>query len=776
LSPITVWPTKYVTGFNGDNLDALQSLPIVGAQEGLYEKYDCDAHFWPGYLMDSDTGEPLPQGIRVNKKGLKTILGDGMDIRFSLLPLDLDDEYAHAHGVPSRPEWREEIMDALGGLPEELLSGMGWYMTRGGARLLWTLDSLSLEEYLLALTAMRAKMSVYGIQADPLVDWGRGYRLPFVFREKVGFEEYDHDLESLGPLTWDWRSYKVPKESVFTQLGNAGRSSDGGDLAKVIDELRNKSLARLAGQLRRNGLEEEEILDALTIVNEKRCDPPLEDWEVAKIAHSIGTSYEMVAKPVFDPEVVPAEKLTADVTIPSQTKAYQPPHVVSASPPKLLLGSEGEMAHQTVDLLQEGGTQMVFDRASLWRYSPKNGVWGCLEDSEVRRFIAQEFDGCPVLNGLDKNGNWIIKPMKLSANGVKGVHKISCDLLSNAGFFESEKPGVATQDGFITLDARGEIDIQEPDMDNRATYFLDMKINQDDPKMFLKFLDECFEPDLDADRKILLLQEFVGACLMGMATKYQRAVILFGEGANGKSVFQKIVCSLFEGKSITAVAPQDMDNEYRRALLSRSRLNVVTEIPENDILESGSIKALIVGDELDARPIRQDPFSFHPRAGHLFSANTLPGVRDMSHGFWRRWMVIRFNREFSESEQIKGLDDMIIEKEKAQILWWALEGASRLAKNGAYSVPASVQMAVDSWRQEADSVAIYLENCCTVGNDYETSANKIYAHYREWSKTMGHGACSSTKFSVRMKRLGIPNQRKERGRVFRLRINPFAVG
>jgi len=773
MGPVTIWPSRYITGFNGENLEDLDSLPVLNADVAFAEKYDRDAHFWPGYLMDVDSGEPLPEGIRVNKRGLQTVLSDGMDIRFSVLPIDLDDDWAHKKGLPARDEWREETMEALGSLPDELLSGMGWYMTRGGTRLLWTLDALPLEDYLTALTAVQSRLSGFGLEVDILTDWGRGYRLPFVKREKVGYQEYEHELDTLGPLLWDWRSYKIPKESVFAQLGKAGARERKG-LDKVIDSNRNKALASYAGQLRRGGMEEDEIYSALSVVNLNRCDPPLDDDEVEGIARKIAGNYPMVAKPIFEPEVSTAEKLTADESLEVTEKTYQPPNVVQASPPRLLNGSEAEMATETVKLLQDG-TKIVFDRAFLWRYNSTRGVWGCLEDAEVRRFIAHEFDGCPTISGMDAKGNWKMKPMRLSSNMIKGVLKITCDYASKAGFFESERAGIATQDGFITLNENGDIDIQEPAMENRATYYLDMKVNQDEPKMFLKFLDECFEPDIDADRKILLLQEFVGACLMGMATKYQKAMILFGEGANGKSVFQNIVTSLFEGKTITAVAPQDMDNEYRRALLARSRLNVVTEIPENDILQSGGVKALIVGDELDARPIRQDPFSFHPRAGHLFSANTLPGVRDMSHGFWRRWMVVRFNREFMEHEQDKGLTDRIIENEKAQILWWALEGASRLAKNNNYSVPVSVQMAVDTWRQEADTAAVYLENCCAVGEEYETRSSQVYTHYREWAKSMGHGALSSTKFSQRLKRLGVRHGRKKNGAFFNLRINPFLV-
>ena len=47
------------------------------------------------------------------------------------------------------------------------------------------------------------------------------------------------------------------------------------------------SLTRVAGQLRRAGLSEAEMLAALRGVNERRCHPPLDDEEVAQIARNV---------------------------------------------------------------------------------------------------------------------------------------------------------------------------------------------------------------------------------------------------------------------------------------------------------------------------------------------------------------------------------------------------------------------------------------------------------------------------------------------------------
>ena len=56
----------------------------------------------------------------------------------------------------------------------------------------------------------------------------------------------------------------------------------------IPEGVRNDTLTRIAGSLRRYGCDEATIRAALSVVNAQRCSPPLPDAEVARIAASIG--------------------------------------------------------------------------------------------------------------------------------------------------------------------------------------------------------------------------------------------------------------------------------------------------------------------------------------------------------------------------------------------------------------------------------------------------------------------------------------------------------
>jgi putative DNA primase/helicase len=216
-----------------------------------------------------------------------------------------------------------------------------------------------------------------------------------------------------------------------------------------------------------------------------------------------------------------------------------------------------------------------------------------------------------------------------------------------------------------------------------------------------------------------------------------------------------------------------MECEYRRARLAGARLNCVSELPEADILVSGPVKAMISGDLISARHIRESPFDFRPTVAHLFSANMLPGVRDMSVGFWRRWVVLEFNRSFAPHEQDRGLAERVVSTELAEIASWAVAGAAQLAARGHYADPDSSVISLASWRKQADQLSAFIGAACekAESDDEYTAAASLYHEYVSWATLNGHHRLSSTKFGKRLKALGVGKTRKSSGVFYALSVS-----
>ena len=747
MAKLLVVPHRAVYGWAGVEDSRVERHPVTDLEQALKASYSTDAHLIP-YWVELADGTVMDRVPRLNLKGMDALEAMGHRLLYGSVWLDCDDKEV-AKGQPASQAWRDRFQAALEALPAEL-SDCGWYWTRGGARLLWLLPSPVVRAVYKALLAdLRRQvadvMAQERIVVDRLTDETRLYRLPDVVRDGARSGYVAH-LEELAPL----------ERGVL--MASAGKGPEGGSvfagiegvrepltLPTLMEENRNITLARLGGALRNLGLAEREILATLTEVAALRAPQWVPDaGELERIAQSVGR-YEA------------------------------PPLQVAVAPPDSLegvrwsLGSESEVADGTLEDL-EVSEPVVFDRSKLWLYSPMRGVFEELRPDQIQAHVTT-YDGTWIhTGGYNADGTPKVRPLKVGLSVTKGVLGLVQAKRAQPGWFDAAEDGLTLQNGFVTVE-RGRAALRPFSATQRSQAALPYPYA---PKMapdgFLAALRGCWAGDADCEDKIQLLREFVGACLLGMATRYQRGMVFLGSGANGKSTIQDIIGALFGDALVTAITPQDMGQEYRRAMLAGSRLNVVNELPEADILVSEAVKAIISGDAITARFIREQPFTYRPRCGNLFAANTLPGVRDMTPGFWRRWLVLEFNRSFTEREQDKGLAKRIIRTELGAIASWAIDGAAQLQARGRYAIPESSTRALEEWRSTADTVSRFVEERTVATEDFQLGAQALYEAFRGWAEQAGHKSMSRVKFGERLRLLGLEKHRKSTGWFYKLAL------
>lgn len=428
-------------------------------------------------------------------------------------------------------------------------------------------------------------------------------------------------------------------------------------------------------------------------------------------------------------------------------------------------GDQVELAQALIERLREKG-QIVFDDGALYRYSAKHHVFELVPEAE-QSVIVQSFAGAPT----GEKG----KPLALKRADVMGAIRLAWDVVSDVGFFANTPTGLVFADAFVEATPSGCIK-KTHSIEHRARFaypfeFVELAL----PARLVEFLNGVFKGDPDANEKIRLLQEYMGVALLGAATKFQRVLVLFGPGANGKGVFMTIAEASMPKGSSCAIAPQDWGDEYRLAMLAGKRLNIVSELPEADILETESFKAIVAGDSMTGRHIRQAPFTFRPVAGHIFSGNRLPGTNDQTHGFWRRILVAQFNRVFAITEQDSKLAEKIIAGELPSIVSWFLDGAARVFSQGSYTIPPSSAAAVEKWKRHADQVRAFVDEWTTkLALDSRTAtwtkAGDVYRAYRSWANDNGHRPVASNTFGVRMDHLGLPSRHTEDGNRYPVKL------
>jgi len=424
-------------------------------------------------------------------------------------------------------------------------------------------------------------------------------------------------------------------------------------------------------------------------------------------------------------------------------------------------GDHVELAQRLVAELQAEG-ETIHDDGLTWQYNDARRVFEPLSLARASQ-IVQSFAGCRVKS--DK------KPLRLRAADVGGAIRLAQDSLCRPEFFANAPRGVAFLDCFLEVTAENIVKHpHSPEHRARFAYGFDYQ-ERAEPEALLHFLSQVFSPDADASEKIAVLQEYVGASMLGVATRFQRAITQVGEGANGKSVLAAIVERAMPIGSVVAIPPQDFAHEYRAAMLAGKLLNLVSELPEADILDSESFKAVITGDTRTGRHIREAPFTFRPIAGHVYSANRLPGTTDQTHGFWRRFIVVGFNRIFVEREQDPKLAQRIVAAELPAIVSWFLAGAQRALQQNGYTVLPSSAAALEKWRRSADQVRAFVHDWTQplppdAASADGTNADTLYQDYRRWAHANGHKPMASNKFGERMTLLVLKSRHTSTGNVY----------
>lgn len=421
-----------------------------------------------------------------------------------------------------------------------------------------------------------------------------------------------------------------------------------------------------------------------------------------------------------------------------------------------------------------GDLAVIYDRSTFWVYDPSRGVYVEHDLAAMCRRVSA-YAGSPT--GPKS------KPLALSDGAVKGAVKAASWSVSKPGYLDGGPCGIAFADRFVTA-RDGEVVTLPLSHEHRAIHALPFPYEMDAPchkwsamlREVFRRVDEHGQSDEgDTEACISLLGEWTGTTLVGEATSRAVSLVLVGAGNDGKSSVLNVIRSLFPPSAVCAVSPQDWGRGFLLAVLAGKRINVVSELPEREIIDSERFKAVVGGDPLTAERKNQDPFDLECEAGHLFSCNALPPTRDQSDGFWRRFAVIPCDRRFQAHEVVRDLWREIVAEELAGIAAWAIEGAARAQRNRALTSPTSSASAKADWQHDSDAVRQFVAEACVAlelgaPSSVESGIGDLYEAFRRWCAATGHTVMARDKLARRLKGLGLEHRTKV-ARLYRLRVS-----
>lgn len=363
---------------------------------------------------------------------------------------------------------------------------------------------------------------------------------------------------------------------------------------------------------------------------------------------------------------------------------------------------------------------------SLYLYS-EDGYWKTIHGDYVELQALEEIDGDTIRSAHLSDIRRLVEKLSLIGrhypNRVLNEHNGHCNIRS----------------GMLELDT---LKLKEHHKDHLSTIQLPINYNLNATcERWLQFLDEIFEGD---SQRIAIVQEFTGLCLVP-DTSFQKAIIMVGEGANGKTTLIQVLEELLGRENISSVALADLGNEFHRVRLHGKLVNIASEIDPKTLEKSDYFKSIVTGDTISAARKHKDAFDFRPAVRLIFACNRLPRVRDTSHGFYRRLIILPFERRFEGDNADRHLKKKLL-AELDGIFLWALRGLQHLYQQGHFTESETVDEALSAYKRYNNPLMAFVQDSCEIDPNATTNKDTLYSEYQKYSEKYGYSAFAKESF------------------------------
>jgi putative DNA primase/helicase len=231
------------------------------------------------------------------------------------------------------------------------------------------------------------------------------------------------------------------------------------------------------------------------------------------------------------------------------------------------------------------------------------------------------------------------------------------------------------------------------------------------------------------------LQRLFGYCLTG-STREETLHFFHGAGANGKTKIIDAVSRCIGDYQTTTPMETFLLSKYQRhpteiADLCGARMVTAVETDEGRSWDEAKIKALTGGDEMKARRMREDFWSFRPKFTPVIHGNHKPMLRMIDEAIRRRMHLVPFNVIVPKEDR----DQQLGEKLRAEwpgILAWMIRGCALWQERG-LDPPATIVEATKEYLDSQDAVERWIDEECDKDKGSTELRSALFASWSAWA-------------------------------------------
>jgi len=254
----------------------------------------------------------------------------------------------------------------------------------------------------------------------------------------------------------------------------------------------------------------------------------------------------------------------------------------------------------------------------------------------------------------------------------------------------------------------------------------------------------------------------------------EKAFMFLGSGENGKSVCLGYIQSILGRNNVSNITLQDIaEDKFMRANLDGMSANIFSDLEQNELRKTGKIKAITSNEGIDVQEKYGQPFTLYPHCKLFFSCNRFPKVYDQTQGFFRKWIIIKWERDFeNDPERIEYLREKLDKNqdEKNLVFSCLVKIANKLNKVGKFTHSKDWKTIQKEWNENADPLNDFVENYI-IESDDNKGVRETYKFYKEIMYAKGEKPLGMGQFGKALREYFDQEVIKEEGKSKRVWLN-----
>ena len=272
------------------------------------------------------------------------------------------------------------------------------------------------------------------------------------------------------------------------------------------------------------------------------------------------------------------------------------------------------------------------------------------------------------------------------------------------------------------------------------------------------------------------LQKWAGYMLTGSAAE-EKLLFLYGEGGSGKGTFlntlgwmmgdyadtidiEIFLASRNDGHAGGAAASPEI------AKLAGIRTAIASESGVGRKMNDAKVKNLTGRDDITARFLYGQQFTFSPMVKFVIMSNYLPAVSDANDsGIARRLVIAPFMEDLETQRDIHLKEKLKEPKNLAAVLAWCVDGCLMWQQEGLGEPPPRYAQQARRFYADSDTLQQFIDDECITGPRVDKVRAKVkdfHERYQEWT---GEHIKRKTLVTL-MERKDFHTDRFEEGRCF----------